>query len=141
MSTLRRLRRASCSSGVIWLRAGASLSPLPRLPSRLGAGLSSGIISTSVSSKSTESLLAALAGRPGRRPDGTLAAALVAVFLAAVFLTAAFLATAFFTAAFFAAAFLAGAFLAASADSALASAWTFTAVLAVLLVAAAVFLA
>src|SRR3546814_5061671 len=110
MSTFRRLRRASCSSGVILLRAGTSLSALPRLPPRLGKGLSSGMTSVSPESsslKSAPSLLAFLAGRPGRRPVGTLAAflatgpaaavlvaALAAVF-AAVDVVAAFLATAF----------------------------------------------
>src|SRR5690606_26982315 len=100
--------------------------------------------SASSSLKSTESLLADLAGRPGRRPEGAARVALTAVFaafLAAVFLTAAFLAAVVFAAASLAAAFLAGAFLAAvdcAVASALASASTFTDVLEVLLVAAAV---
>src|SRR5690606_18607175 len=135
MSTLRRLRRASCSSGVSWLRVGTSFSPLARLLPRLGSGLSSGITSPSPlssSTKSSESAFAFFAGRPGRRPVDLLARGLgadsatspssavlratvflAAVFLAAVFLAAAFLATVFFAAVFFAAVFLAAGFSAA----------------------------
>src|SRR5690606_21258649 len=93
MSTFRRLRRASCSSGVIWLRAGTSLSPLPRLPPRLGSGLSSGMISASPLSsslKSTGSVLAFLAGRPGLRPVGAFAAFLAAGAALAAVLRAVF---------------------------------------------------
>src|SRR5690606_34919655 len=85
MRILRRLRRASCSSGLIWLREGASFSALPRLP-RLGKGLRSGMTSPSPASSSTKSpasLLAFLAGRPGLRPEGALAARLVALGAAA----------------------------------------------------------
>src|SRR5690606_5972116 len=128
MSTLRRLRRASCSSGVSWLRAGASFSPLARLLPRLGSGLSSGMTSPSPLSSSMKSSVSApafLAGRPGRRPvdfearalGAVSPSALAAVFLAAVFLAAVFLAAVFFAAAFFAtvllAAFFAAVFLAA----------------------------
>src|SRR5690554_486897 len=124
MSTLRRLRRASCSSGVSWLRAGASFSPLARLLPRLGSGLSSGMTSPSPLSSSMKSSVSApafLAGRPGRRPvdfearalGAVSPSALAAVFLAAVFLAAVFLAAVFLAAVFFAAAFFATVLLAA----------------------------
>src|SRR5690606_4569485 len=96
MSCLRRLRRASYSSGVTGPRAIRSLgSALPRLPPRLG-GLRSGSTSPSPSiesSKASLSLLAFLAGRPGRRPlDGrapppTRSASLSSAFLARAALT------------------------------------------------------
>src|SRR5690606_30221723 len=114
MRTLRRLRRASCSSGVSWLRAGTSFSPLARLPPRLGSGLSSGITSPSLPSSSTKSSLSALAflaGRPGRRPVDLLARGAGAA--APACLAAAFFAVVFFAAVFFAAVFLAAVFLAA----------------------------
>src|SRR5690606_15941627 len=116
MSTLRRLRRASCSSGVSWLRAGTSFSPLARLPPRLGRGLSSGITSPSLPSSSTKSSLSALAflaGRPGRRPVDLLARGAGAAAPAPACLAAAFFAVVFFAAVFFAAVFLAAVFLAA----------------------------
>src|SRR5690606_16486731 len=73
MSNLRRLRRASYSSGVTGPRAMRSLgSALPRLPRRFGS-LISGMTSTSLSlsrpsSYSGSGLL--LAGRPGPRAVG-----------------------------------------------------------------------
>src|SRR5690606_26376453 len=92
MSCLSRLRRASYSSGETGPRAIRSLgSALPRLPPRLG-GFRSGSTSPSPSigsSNVSASLLAFLAGRPGRRPlDGrappTRSASLSSAFLARV---------------------------------------------------------
>src|SRR5690606_29791181 len=99
----------------------------------LKSGMTSASTSTSSSVKFAASLLADLAGRPGRRPVDAGRPGLVA-FLASV---PSALAAVFLTAAFLAAAFLAGAFLAAALASAPASAATFTEVLAALLVAAA----
>src|SRR5690606_3522058 len=102
----------------------------------------------SSSLKSTASLLAFLAGRPGRRPVGALAADLVAgavlaaVLRAVVLLAASAVPAAVFRAVVLAAVFLTAAVLAAvlaGAFSAFVLSPTFSAVLAVLLLAATVF--
>src|SRR5690606_15140378 len=87
--------------------------------------------------KSMPSLLAFLAGRPGRRPEGTLAA-LVAVLRVAVLLAPPVAPAVVLRAAVLVAVFLTAAFLAAGAFSAFVLSPTFTAVLAVLLLAATV---
>ncbi|CFP63775.1 Uncharacterised protein [Bordetella pertussis] len=132
ISCLRRLRRASYSSGETGPRAIRSLgSALPRLPPRLG-GFRSGSTSPSPSmesSKASLSLLAFFAGRPGRRPLGagraapTRSASLSSAFLARALVVLAGLSAA----AVLAATVLVAVFLAAVLAAGLA---TFTAVLA-----------